>query len=298
MATVFPRSLLDPDLEMQLDERGWVVVPLLDQEEVAELRGWYLVNSEGNRHIPDGAYNDEYAEFSVIHTDPAFREAAFRHIVRVVCPKADALLQGFEPLVANFVNKPAHTGVVPTHQNWSVVDERRFRSLSVWVALVDCNRHNGTLELLARSHRNLRQPRGMWAYEAFAGLAGDVVDQLECVEVKAGEAIILDDAVVHYSRPNVTGHDRLAIQLIMVPAAAQALFFQCVSSDEQGMDVDVLEVSERFFWDFWHGDGDPRYGRVVSRLRLPPVSAAAALLVGDYQDVGVRDRSVPNLDDG
>jgi len=98
------------------------------------------------------------------------------------------------------VNEPPGTGVVPAHQNWSVVDEARFQSVSVWVALDDCSLANGTMLMGDGSHLTLRGPRGMWAYEAFRDVQDELVrSHLTTVEVRAGEAIILDDAVVHYS---------------------------------------------------------------------------------------------------
>jgi ectoine hydroxylase-related dioxygenase (phytanoyl-CoA dioxygenase family) len=156
---------------------------------------------------------------------------------------------------------------VPAHQNWSVVDESRFRSVSVWVALTDCTVDNGTLLLADGSHRVLRGRRGMWAYTAFAAVEGPVAeDLLTPVEVRAGQAIVLDDATIHYSAPNRTDRPRLAIQYVMVPSDADALFFQQVGGDDERLEVDVWQVTPDFFFDFWHGDGDARHGEVVARI--------------------------------
>lgn len=276
MITELPRTMVDSALEDELDAKGWVTVPLLDAEEVRELVAFYASHAADGHLNPEGAYNSTYAEFSVIHSRPEFRPVAYSEIVRIVARRAQPLLCSFRPLVANFVNKPPGTGVVPVHQNWSVVDEQRFRSVSVWVPLVDCGLENGTLQLLAGSHRDFREPRGMWAYQAFVEAVDVIEPMLERVDVGAGEAIILDDATVHYSPPNTTAAGRLAIQLIMIPNQAQPIFWQQVDRNDTELIADAWEVEEPFFWNFWHGDGDPRFGRVLERRSLEAAPLAPA----------------------
>ncbi|MEN0072672.1 MAG: phytanoyl-CoA dioxygenase family protein [Propionicimonas sp.] len=265
------RVLRDDDLQAVFDEQGYVVVPLISDEEVRSLRDGYLRVAESAEGVnPDGAYNDTYAEFSVIHSRPDFRREAFALIESVLSPAAARHLQDYRPLVANFVNKPPGTGVVPAHQNWSVVDESRYQSVSVWVALVDCTVANGTMLMCDGSHRRLRGRRGMWAYHQFSGIESDLLERhLTPVSIPAGHAIILDDAVVHYSPPNLTPDARLAIQFVMVPAETDALFHQQVDADGDLLDVKVWKVDEAFFFDFWHGDGDERHATLVDQIRVP-----------------------------
>ena len=273
--------LRDPALQTTFEEVGYVVVPLLDAEAVATLVDGYdrLAAELDGSSAPDD-YNDTYAEFSIIHSRPEFRRRAYELITSVLEPVAERHLVDMRPLIANFVNKPPGTGVVPTHQNFSVVDEAEHRSVSVWVALVDCVLDNGAMSLLQGSHRVLRGRRGMWAYQAFSRIdQGQLDPMLTPVEVRAGDAVILDDAIVHYSPPNQTDQRRLAIQFVMVPREARPLWFQQVGTTDDGLAIDVWEIDERYFFEFWHGDGDERYGTQAERISLPEVELDLDLLV-------------------
>lgn len=266
--------LRDRSLHEEFDRLGYVVVDFLTPAEVARLVEGYTEAAESPVGInPPGAYNDTYAEFSVIHSRPEFRREAFDLMTGILTHRANDFLVDYRPLVANFVNKPPGTGVVPAHQNWSVVDEANYQSVSVWVALVDAEVDNGALSFCDGSHRTLRGRRGMWAYQAFSGIEDGLIDEfLTPVSVRAGQAVILDDAVLHYSPPNRTDAPRLAIQFVMIPQEANALFFQQVGARGDVLEVDVWEIDERFFFEFWHGNGDARFGRVMSRVDVhaPP----------------------------
>lgn len=272
--------LRDPALQADFEEVGYVVLPFLEAGEVATLvDGYDRLAAELDGSSAPEDYNDTYAEFSIIHSRPEFRRRAYDLITSVLEPVAARHLIDMRPLIANFVNKPPGTGVVPTHQNFSVVDEAEHRSVSVWVALVDCVLENGAMSMLEGSHQTLRSRRGMWAYQAFSQIDQDQLDpKLKRVEVRAGDAVILDDALVHYSPPNQTGERRLAIQFVMIPQEARPLWFQQVGATDDGLDIEVWEIDERYFFEFWHGDGDERYGTHADRIVLPKVDLDLAML--------------------
>lgn len=267
------RVLIDDALQAAFDEQGYVVVPFLGPDEIARLVDGYrsAASRDGGINPPD-AYNDEYAEFSIIHSRPQFRREAFELISSVLVPRADDFLVDYRPIIANYVNKPAGTGVVPAHQNFSVVDECRFQSVSVWVALVDCQVRNGAMSMLDGSHLRLRGVRGMWAYQSFSEIEDAIIEHhLTPVEVPAGHAVILDDALVHYSPANQSDEPRLAIQFVMTPRDADALWFQQIgeADADDRIDVAVWRVDERFFFDFWHGDGDEEFAERLDTVQVP-----------------------------
>jgi len=271
----------DPQAEDELSRRGYVVVDLLDADEVAELRDFYDHRAAQGDLNPEGAYNPEFAEFTTMNNRSDFRQVAYEKVVSVTAAATARHLLDYRPIVANFVNKPTEGGLVPIHQNMSLVDEEQNRSVSVWIALVDCDRSNGTIQFVDRSHLVMRGRRGTWAYQQFAGVDDGTIDQLfHAVPVRAGQAIVLDDAVVHYSAPNRSDRRRLAIQLVMIPAECPALYFEVAEQREDELELDVLEIGPEFFFDFWNGVGDHRHAQRVDRVVAPnPVHGAAALRI-------------------
>lgn len=267
-ATAVSRPLLrDPLLERELTGRGYSVIPLLDLDEVCALRDFYVGRAEAGDLNPPGAYDDTYAEFTIVNSRTDFRREAFEVINTAVTRRVDEHLIDWRTVIATFVNKPPGTGVVPVHQNVSVVDEHRHRSVSVWIALVDCTLENGTLQLVDHSHLAFRGHRGQWAYQDFVEIADHVcAEHLTPVPVMAGEAIVLDDAVIHYSAPNRSDERRLAIQLVVVPDEAETVYYDKVADHGAEVEIDELAIDPSYFWDFWHGVG--RRDRVAFRRRI------------------------------
>jgi len=287
---------LDPSLEREFEEKGYVVLPFIDADVVADLHDHYTAASAQGVN-PPGAYNDLYAEFSVIHSRPDFRREAFDRITDRLVPRTGELLADYRPLLANYVNKPPGSGVVPVHQNLTVVDESRFRSVSVWVALVDCAIENGAMWVLDGSHRSLRGPRGLWAYRSLVAAEDELRRHMTPIAVPAGTAIIMDDALIHLSPPNLTAHHRLAIQLVMVPSEAEALWHQEVGSDGDQVDVDVWQVEPGYFHDLWHGAGDERFGQRVAHLALPAPALDLAALRSIDPDLAPSAGGAAEVDD-
>lgn len=269
----------DPAAEAELCDRGYVVVDLLDPAEVAELRDFYVTHADRGDLNPEGAYNEMYGEFTIMNSRNDFRRDAFAIIDRIVSARAAEHLIDVRAVIANFVNKPPGGGVVPVHQNISVVEEDEARSVSVWVALVDITEENGPLQFVDGTHRFLRGKRGPWAYSEFFGIdEATIEERFKTVPIRAGQAIVLDDAVVHYSPPNRSSERRLAIQLVMGPDELPSTYYECTSDDDETMHLDHLEIDPAYFFDFWNGTGDRSHAELLDQLTIPRVRHDASAL--------------------
>lgn len=242
---------LNPKLQQVFDEKGYVVIPFLNAEEVQEMTAYYENN---NKRVEN--YDATYAEFSVLNAENETRKKIFEKITSMFLSKAKSVLDNCQPIIANFVCKEPGKGFVPVHQNWAVVDESKYTSVSIWCPLVDTNKANGTLAFVDGSHKFFRGPRGSYANRSFKNV-DDLITQnyLTYIDVKAGYAIILDDSVIHYSALNSSGKMRLAIQLIMLPQEAKPYHYTFI--EENGnVQADVYEVDPAYYLGMqnWMGD--------------------------------------------
>lgn len=142
----------------------------------------------------------------------------------------DALLDALAPAVARtlpgrravkavvLAKGPVGNNWVNVHQDWDYVDEREHRGAVLWCPLQDTGEVDGLLHVIPGSHRWLGNRRGSGAfpmpYERHDALLSTLGEGLETA---AGEAVIYDNAALHYSPPNDGDHLRLVIGLVIVP---------------------------------------------------------------------------------
>ena len=133
-----------------------------------------------------------------------------------------------------------------------LVDEKDYYSLSIWCPLVDIGLNCGGLEFVEGTHKMyrdevLRSP-SLRAY-FFDYVKELKVDYLKPVTLKAGEALIFCDSILHYSKANRANYDRLAIQVIAKPRNAPGKHYYFNKSLFSSK-VEELDVNKEFYFNF------------------------------------------------
>lgn len=244
------------ELEAKFQKDGYVSVPFISPEEVAELKQKFfdtLPNSGGQITADEtGVENSRLVtyDFTFIDKNPEYKKQVFDVITKFFEPHMDRLLQNYRPIIANYIRKQADNGEVPLHQNWAFADERKCSTVSIWCPLVESTIQNGTLQVVPGSHKRFGEVRGPMIPWELDNIKQHVIEKhLVPLETKAGDCVILDDSIVHYSALNKTNDLRLAIQLICIPAEVPSIHYHMDPS--VAMDkVDVLEVDVDFYMQF------------------------------------------------
>lgn len=244
----------DEQLEKQFQKDGYVTIPFLSDTEVAELKkGFFdlLPASGGNITADDTGMSCPITyDFTFIDKNPQFKQAVYDKITKYFEPHVKKWLADYRPIIANYIRKNTDNGEVPLHQNWAFVDERKCTSVSIWCPLVDSNLENGTLQIVPGSHKRYGEVRGPMIPWELEGIKQDIIGcYLVPMNIKAGQAVVLDDSVVHYSALNKTNDLRLAIQLILVPTEEKSIHYH-MDPSQNPEQVHMLEVDTDFYMQF------------------------------------------------
>lgn len=246
----------DELLEKEFNQKGYVKIPFLNTEEINYLKKMFfdtIAESGGPKTSGDVDFDTNSLityDFTFIDKNTDYKRKVFKIITEAFQRKTDHYLKNYRPIIANFIRKQQHGGEVPMHQNWAFVDEEKYTSVSVWVPLVDSNEENGTLQMVDGSHKRFGRYRGPMVPWELRNLKEEIVSKhLTPMNVKAGECVVLDDSIVHYSNINKTPGLRLAIQLILVPKEANTIHYH-LDREKDNTKIQVLETDLDFYMDF------------------------------------------------
>jgi hypothetical protein len=133
------------------------------------------------------------------------------------------------------------------HQDDSVVDETKYYGVYAWISLEDSTIDNGCLWMLPGSHKLGNKHRSLTVPKQFTGYWDIVKKYAVNVPAKAGEVIFFDNAIMHGSLTNMSGHTRVALTNVVLPKEAQVIthFMDEATPKDK---VEVYAVTE----DFWN----------------------------------------------
>ncbi|MBK9353454.1 MAG: phytanoyl-CoA dioxygenase family protein [Bacteroidetes bacterium] len=163
----------------------------------------------------------------------------------IVSPISRKYLYDYRYLLTSFMTKEPGAGPFDIHQNWAFVDELYFTSLVIWIPLQDTGEDNGTMYFIPGSHMLDKGVRGnniRWKYDEIKEYL--VNNHMIPLNMKAGDAVIFDDATIHYTSPNLSREPRISIAQVMIPDEAQPIFYNFHPATGQ---LDKFAIDKDFY---------------------------------------------------
>ncbi|MCC6447860.1 MAG: phytanoyl-CoA dioxygenase family protein [Chitinophagaceae bacterium] len=230
----------DANYQQEFDKYGYVKIPLLsksDIEKLSSLFHLYHPTVEKNSFSASSFLQDKNLKLKI-------RDELFR----IYQPYFENIFCDYTYFGSSFLYKTkGKDSSVSPHQDWTIVDEKKYVALNIWTPLTNTNSKNGTLYVVPKSQAQemfvLRAPTIPFYFLQYF----DAV--LKCgipMNANAGEAVILNQSLIHYSTPNLSDEIRIAITSGVKSKGAPMLFHHKNKNDE----IIRYEMPEDFLLDF------------------------------------------------
>lgn len=217
-----PPAVLQSDaLQQELNREGIIAFPFLSNETLEQLRQFY---HELHPEPPQGPIENFYVSTHSPHT--AYKLRVQNRIKEIIAPFCRQHFKDYRLTTsALIVKKPSPQSELGLHQDWNVLDEAQYASYGLWVPLVDITIKNGALFALKRSHRLGPTYRHAALPNVFSNISFTAEKYLVPFEIKAGEALLFNQALLHKSAPNLSNELRTTIVNTIVPQQAPHLMY-------------------------------------------------------------------------
>jgi len=193
------------ETQKTFDKQGYVVIKLVDENQLLALNN--LFDEKHKDLPPSGFFASSYSP------DKAYKDEVSNKIVEILKPTYDEVFENYQPFGASFLVKmPTEDSALAVHQDWTIVDEAKNYALNCWIPLTKITENNGPLMVLPGSHfDNYKTLRAPTLNFFFSHEEEKIMKQLIPLIPSIGEAVILNQSLIHYSPPNNSNEVRRAI---------------------------------------------------------------------------------------
>ena len=238
---------LDDSLQTRFIDKGYVQVPMLKAEEVAHILASLATLRPEDNFAPtgDSDFGRTY-HCSFLDSSLDYKKQTHELIKGIFAPHIDQYLKGYEVLNCNFYVKPPGTGEFVIHQNWPAIADLNDTTVTVWCPLLDVVAENGTLQFVEGSHKILPHVEGPACPGFFDKFRKELIEKyLKPNPMSAGEALIFDDGLIHWSANNSSARARVAIQILCKPIDVPPVYFFLDPAHPERFEL--IEVDSDFF---------------------------------------------------
>jgi hypothetical protein len=230
---VTSRIFKDEKQQAVFDKQGFIKIPFLKAEQADELVKLFNDTREQHATVANLHHTttDTYIPELIYKVDTRLKE--------IFLPELEKILVDFKPLIGSFhIKEPGAGSATGTHQDPTFVDEWKYCSANVWVALHDIDEHNGNLFFVNGSNRAVTSlrvtPTHPSYYQSFYQSLPGLSTQ---VPLKRGEAVIFNNATIHGATDNLSDTIRLACTMLVCNKSADWLLYY----QEKGAPNDKIE---------------------------------------------------------
>lgn len=245
----------DEQMQETFEREGFIVVDFYNSEQIEK-----VINLYHTLHP-----KDEKGFFSsVLSHDKKYRETVDLELKKIGHPLLEELLIDYQIVNGSFfVKSPGEESYIHAHQDMTLVDESEYTAISIWVTTVDLTDENGAMYLLPGSHRFLPTYRAPTIPMFYDRIKEGIKDYMTPYYLKAGQAIIFDQSIIHFSTPNISQEVRIVSNIYFTQKDAKFLICYHDKNDEEFKGkVELFKQDDTFMTDY------EQFGNVYDRPKM------------------------------
>ena len=235
----------DPQLQEQINEKGFVTLPFIGKAELAELRSFYSeIHPDGAPGKIDGIHMTTWCE------DYDYKMMVADRLADIYKKPCEDVFEDYRTLNNVFIVKDSGETPFKVHQDWNVVDEKENFAINVWIPLYDITMNEGGLWVVEGSHKIDRHVRGSaYLFPDYSPFNDELEKAAKSVSLKAGEAIVFYVNIIHGSPSNYGETERIASCFSVIPKNAPLnIYFQKEVDDP----LEVHSPNDDFVYHYKH----------------------------------------------
>ena len=261
------------EVAKQLHEEGFFIADFIDKNQCEQLLAVY------KKHQRKEVYEVQF-DAPTTESNGAYMgvisKTVHESINEILKPTFERWFVNYRSAVNAFaVKTPGESGTVPIHQDVADLDELYYSTVSIWLPLQDMDTTNGTLYIVPRSHFIFSPYRSSTIAPHTKNIELQIMPFFKPVRLKAGQALLFDSRLFHYSPPNLSGKNRVIALCRICPLGAPIISY---FNDPEASDgfIEMWQCPDDHLVHTENHDGNqrPKHGKFIKRIKadLAPLS--------------------------
>jgi hypothetical protein len=264
------------ELQRELNDKGFVVLDFLNSEELESLNNFYLAK---HPEAVNGFYTSTFAR------DTEYRKEVDKVIQAHMKRNLEHYFFDFKIHCGSFIVKGAdEKSALKMHQDMTLVDESLYTGINIWIPLIDLTKENGAIETLPKSHRLFKTYRGASLPDIYDGIEESIHQLMQPHYLRAGQAIVFDQSIIHYSPANTPNKVRPVINTFIThkDAGIQICYWDKTKKNE----IELFKQAPDFMVNFQNFGHDifsrPGIGESIGFVPFDFPKITKELLIKEY----------------
>lgn len=246
------QTFINPEHEANFFKHGFTIVDVPNFTVLDELENVYHAHTLSNK---------EGLQLTLKETASEVILNLHQQTIYLIQPFLNSILLNHKIIASGYINKlPGKNNTSGLHRDPSFTNEQEHHTLLFWCPLTNTNLENGTIGIVPNSHKLFKGYKGMvYGKYDFSNEDFEIINRYgREIELKKGQAIIFNTALLHFSKQNKTNKERLVYSCFIIPSEAKPI---CYHFNPQMHSIDEYYANETLLLNY--------YSQFVNKAELP-----------------------------